>query len=45
MPPAAEIPARRVGKPEDVAAVVTFLASEDAGYVNGQTVHVNGGQR
>jgi 3-oxoacyl-[acyl-carrier protein] reductase len=42
---AAEIPARRVGKPEDVAAVVTFLASEDAGYVNGQTVHVNGGQR
>ena len=42
---AAEIPARRVGKPEDVAAVVTFLASEDAGYVSGQTVHVNGGQR
>ncbi len=42
---AEQIPARRVGKPEDVAAVVTFLASEDAGYVNGQTVHVNGGQR
>lgn len=33
----------RLGKPEDVAAVVCFLLSEDAAYVNGQTISVNGG--
>ncbi len=38
-----EIPAGRFGKPEDVAKVVAFLASEAAGYVNGQTVVVDGG--
>jgi 3-oxoacyl-[acyl-carrier protein] reductase len=37
------IPAGRFGSPEDVAAVVTFLASDAAGYVNGQTLAVDGG--
>ena len=37
------IPARRLGKPEDVAAAVRFLASDDAGYVTGTTLYVDGG--
>jgi 3-oxoacyl-[acyl-carrier protein] reductase len=37
------IPAGRFGNPEDVAAVVAFLTSEGAGYVNGQTIPVDGG--
>jgi 3-oxoacyl-[acyl-carrier protein] reductase len=37
------IPARRTGKPEEVAAAVRFLASEDAGYVTGTTLFVDGG--
>lgn len=37
------IPAARFGSPEDVAGCVSFLASEEAGYVTGQTLHVNGG--
>jgi 3-oxoacyl-[acyl-carrier protein] reductase len=37
------IPARRVGTPDDVAAAVRFLASEDAGYVTGTTLFVDGG--
>jgi 3-oxoacyl-[acyl-carrier protein] reductase len=37
------IPARRAGQPEDVAAAVRFLASEDAGYVTGTTLFVDGG--
>jgi 3-oxoacyl-[acyl-carrier protein] reductase len=37
------IPARRVGKPEEVAAVVSFLLSEDAAYVTRQVISVNGG--
>jgi len=40
---AAAIPAAKFGKPEDIAAVVVFLASDEAGYVTGETVHVNGG--
>ena len=39
----AAIPAGRLGRPEDVAACVAFLASEEAAYVTGQTLHVNGG--
>ncbi len=42
---AAQIPVGRVGKPEDIAAAVAFFASEEAGFVSGQTLHVNGGQR
>lgn len=37
------VPHTRLGKPEDIAAAVTFLASEDGEWVNGQVWHVNGG--
>ncbi len=37
------IPLGRIGEPEDVAKLVTFLCSDDAGYITGQTVTVNGG--
>ena len=37
------IPAARLGSPEDVAACAVFLASDEAAYVTGQTLHVNGG--
>ncbi len=37
------IPAARLGLPEDVAAGVVYLASDGAGYVTGQTLHINGG--
>ncbi len=37
-------PAKRLGLPEEVAKVVTFLLSEDASYVNGQTIAIDGGQ-
>ena len=37
------VPARRAGKPEEVAAAVRFLASDQAGYVTGTTVFVDGG--
>jgi NAD(P)-dependent dehydrogenase (short-subunit alcohol dehydrogenase family) len=33
----------RLGIPEDIAAMVAFLFSDDAAYVNGQTIHVDGG--
>jgi 3-oxoacyl-[acyl-carrier protein] reductase len=39
----AKIPASRAGTTEEVAAAVAFLASNEAGYVTGQTLHVNGG--
>jgi 3-oxoacyl-[acyl-carrier protein] reductase len=39
----AQIPLGRLGRPEDVAAAVLFLASPGAGYITGATVHVNGG--
>ena len=38
-----KIPANRLGKPEDVANAVVFLASDDSNYINGETLHVNGG--
>lgn len=40
---AERIPAGRLGTPEDVAACVAFLASDEAGYITGQTLSVNGG--
>lgn len=38
-----KIPMAQFGSPEDVAAGVLFLASDEAGYITGQTLHVNGG--
>jgi len=40
---AQQIPMGRVGQPEEVAACALFLASEEARYVTGHTLHVNGG--
>jgi 3-oxoacyl-[acyl-carrier protein] reductase len=40
---AAQIPVARLGLPEDIAAAVAFLASTEAAYITGQTLHVNGG--
>lgn len=37
------VPTGRAGRPEEIAAVVRFLCSEEAAFVNGQTIHVNGG--
>ena len=38
-----QIPNGRLGSPEDVAGGVVFLASDEAGYITGQTLHINGG--
>jgi 2-hydroxycyclohexanecarboxyl-CoA dehydrogenase len=38
-----QIPLRRLGRPEDVAGAVAFLASDDAGFITGQTLSVSGG--
>ncbi len=40
---AAAIPAAKFGTPEDIAAAVVFLASNEAGYITGETMHINGG--
>lgn len=42
---AARTPLQRVGRPEDIARAVAFLASDDASYISGQTLYVNGGAR
>jgi len=42
---AAQTPLRRVGQPEDVAAMIAFLCSDDASYVSGQVIYVAGGPR
>lgn len=39
----AQIPLNRLGNPEDIAHAVAFLASPEAGYITGETLHVNGG--
>jgi 3-oxoacyl-[acyl-carrier protein] reductase len=38
-----DIPLQRLGQPDDIAGTVLFLASEQGGYITGQTIHVNGG--
>jgi len=38
-----KIPARRVAEPEEIAALVAFLASQQAGYITGETINANGG--
>jgi 3-oxoacyl-[acyl-carrier protein] reductase len=37
------VPSRRIGQPEDVASAFLFLASEEAGYINGAVLSVDGG--
>lgn len=41
---AKQVPVRRAGRPEDIAAACSFLASEEAGYITGHTLGVNGGR-
>jgi 3-oxoacyl-[acyl-carrier protein] reductase len=38
-----KVPAARLGTPEDIAAAAVYLSSNEAAYVTGQTIHVNGG--
>ena len=39
----AKIPSNRLGNPNDIANAVAFLSSDQADYINGETLHVNGG--
>jgi 3-oxoacyl-[acyl-carrier protein] reductase len=41
----ANIPARRIGLMEEVSHLVAFLASDRAGYINGEEIHIDGGMR
>jgi len=38
-----KIPMKKLGNPEDIAKAVGFLCSDNASYITGQTIHVNGG--
>ncbi len=38
-----QIPLGRIGKPEDIASMVQFLSSDEAGFITGQTITVDGG--
>ena len=38
-----DIPANRLGAPDEIAATVAFLVSDGAAYITGETIHVNGG--
>jgi 3-oxoacyl-[acyl-carrier protein] reductase len=40
---AEQVPLQRIGEPEDIAGVIAFLCSDDAGYVSGQVIYVRGG--
>jgi len=40
---ARQVPARRLGKPEEIAALVAFLASERAAFITGATIQIDGG--
>lgn len=40
-----QTPSHRLGQPDDIAAAIAFLASDDGGFVNGQAWHVNGGKQ
>ncbi len=39
----AAVPAKRLGTPDEIAAAAVYLASDEAAYTTGQTLHVNGG--
>jgi acetoacetyl-CoA reductase len=39
-----QIPVGRLGKIDEIARCVTFLAAEDAGFITGETININGGQ-
>ena len=39
-----QVPMQRAGEPDEVAPSIIFLASNDASYITGQTIHVNGGE-
>ncbi len=39
-----QIPVGRLGEPEEIARIVVFLASDDAGFITGSTISANGGQ-
>jgi acetoacetyl-CoA reductase len=40
-----DIPVKRLGNPEEIARAVLFLVSDDAGFITGETLSINGGHR